>query len=137
MRLSSTVKAIVGVLTGIVVLVPIGLFLVWLTFMFGMKSGSSAESFFPLLDSAFSLIFLLMCGLNLLIYGMTAFYVTHAVKNVAATYLLRIIGILLVVFIPYLGMPAYYVLYILISNPPGWALKPQPAAHEANGIPAA
>jgi len=137
MRLSKTAKAIVGVLTGMVVLVPIGFILLWLTLVFGMRSGSSPDSYFSLLDSAFPLFLSLACGLNLLIYGMTAFYVTHAVKNAAATDLLRIIGILLVVFIPYLGMPAYYVLYILIRNPPAWALKPQPTPHEANELPAA
>jgi phage shock protein PspC (stress-responsive transcriptional regulator) len=59
---------------------------------------------------------------------MVTFYVAHAIKNTDASDVIRIVALLLVFFLPYVGMPAYYVLYIMLAKPPAWAMKPATVA---------
>ena len=67
-----------------------------------------------------------MCLFTLLTYGLIAFYVTQAIKNQRASDVVRIVTLIMIFFMPYLGMPFYYVLFILMPTPPPWALKPRP-----------
>ena len=124
MTLNSTAKAIIGVLTALVALFPLVLIALWFTMFITMMGSAPRDYPFERFDAVFSWFFSAMCLLSLLMYVMTAFYVTHAIKNSAGSDVIRIIGLLLVFFFPYLGMPAYYVIYILMSKPPSWAMKP-------------
>ena len=126
MKLNNTAKIIVGVLTLLVALFPIAFILLWLGMFFPTMVGRSQEYPFQAFDAIFAFIFPAMCIISILIYAMIAFYVAHAIKNTAASDVFRIVSLLLVFFFPYLGMPAYYVLYILLSKPPQWAMKPLP-----------
>jgi hypothetical protein len=129
MTLSRTAKVVVGALTALVALLPVCLILAWLTMVLGIFQDTSRESvFFQTLDTAFPFVFAAGCLFNVLIYGMMAFYIAHAIKNLEGSDVVRIVGLLLVFFFPYLGMPAYYIVYILMSKPPAWAMKPQPPA---------
>lgn len=125
MALNKPAKVIVGILTVAIALLPVGLVIVWLLMVFGMMNGQPRDFPFQALDPLFAIAFPLVCSINVLIYGMMAFYVAHAVKNAAASDVVRIAGILLVFFFPYLGMPAYYIVYIVMPKPPAWAMKPQ------------
>jgi hypothetical protein len=123
MTLSRSAKIIVGVLTGAVVLLPVGFIVLAVVMMLGWWCGSPRDFPLPSLGPFAELSFPLMCLVNVLVYGMVAFYVAHAIKNQAASDTVRIIGILLIFIAPYLGMPAYYVVYILLATPPAWAMK--------------
>ena len=127
MNLGSGAKVIVGILTAVVTLFPLAFIFLWLLSFFPlMISGTSSDFPFDVFDVASTFMIPVMCLTSLLIYALVAFYVTHAVKNTAGSDVIRIVAILLVFFFPYLGMPAYYVLFILLPNPPSWALKPAP-----------
>ncbi len=127
MTLSNPLKALVGVLTTLVVLIPFGFVLLWgLMAIPAFMGAPSNEDPFRAFDLIFAFAFPLMCVFSLLMYAMIAFYVAHAIKNQGASDVVRIVALLLIYFLPYLGMPAYYVLFILLPQPPAWALKPQP-----------
>ncbi len=129
MTLTSPIKALIGVLTLLVVLLPFGFFTLWgLMVLPAMIRGPSGDFPSQAFDMVFAIAFPLMCLFTLVIYGLTAFYVTHAVKNQGASDVVRIIGILGVFFFPYLGMPFYYIVFILMPKTPSWAMKPQPVS---------
>jgi len=126
--LSNPLKALVGVLTTLVVLVPFGIFLLWGLMAIPAFMGTpSGDDPFLAFDIVFAFAFPLMCVFSALMYALIAFYVAHAVKNQGASDVVRIVALLLIYFLPYLGMPAYYLLFILLPRPPSWAVKPQPA----------
>ena len=128
MTLSNPLKALVGVLTTLVVLVPFGIFLLWGLMAIPAFMGTpSGDDPFLAFDIVFAFAFPLMCVFSALMYALIAFYVAHAVKNQGASDVVRIVALLLIYFLPYLGMPVYYLLFILLPRPPSWAVKPQPA----------
>jgi len=129
MTLSQPIKILVGVSTLFVFLLPFGFVLLWGLMMFPVAFGEPSADFpSQPFNAIFSLAFPLMCLLNLLVYALYAFYVIHAIKNESASDVVRIIALLAIFFIPFLGMPFYYIVYIFLPNPPSWALKKQPAA---------
>jgi hypothetical protein len=70
-----------------------------------------------------------ICLIILLQYPLIAFYVAHIVMNSSANDVARVIMALGVFFVPYIVMPFYFLVYVLPTNPPAWALKQaQPAA---------
>jgi len=126
MTLSTPVKALVGVLTLLVFLFPVGFFLLWALMFFPMFIGEASPDFpFQAFDTVFAVAFPLMCLFTVAMYGLIAFYVTHAIKNQGASDVVRIVALLAVFFLPYLGMPFYYIVFILMPKPPSWAMKPQ------------
>jgi hypothetical protein len=128
MTLTNPIKVLVGVTTLLVVLLPFGLLLLWgLMVIPTSMAGPSSDYPFQVFDMVFALAFPMMCLFNILIYALMAFYVTHAIKNQGASDFVRIVALLAVFLLPYLGMPFYYIVYILMPQPPTWALKPQPA----------
>lgn len=137
MTLSKPIKIAVGVATVIVMLLPMGLFLIWISFAFPFFMGNPDSDFpFQYFDMMMAVVFPMICLINILIYGLIAFYIIHAVKNQAANDVIRIIALLAIFFIPYLGMPIYYVIYILMSTPPSWALKEaSPSTEHYSGSP--
>ena len=128
MQLNPAAKVIVGLLTALVVLFPLGFVFLWLASFFPFISGWVGEFPYLFADALFAIMFPMLCLMSILMYAMVAFYVTHVIKNPAAADLIRILAILLVFFFPYVGMPAYYILFILLAKPPSWALKTVPSA---------
>ena len=129
MTLSNPIKALVGLMTLLVVLFPHALFALWGLVVFPMfMGGSSADYPFQRFEMVFALAFPLMCFFTLTMYALTAFYVTHAIKNQGASDVVRIVTLLAIFFFPYLGMPFYYIVFILMPKTPSWALKPQPTS---------
>jgi hypothetical protein len=67
-----------------------------------------------------------VCSLNILIYALVGFYVFHTIKSNNISDVIRTIAILTFFMIPFLGMPLYYILFILLPEPPTWTVKKQP-----------
>jgi|SRR3990172_266055 len=135
MTISSPIKVVLGILTALVALLPVLIICLWLAMFIPIYTGSFDSFATSGMDPLFAVAFPLVCVINVLVYGLTAFYVTHAIKNAAASDLLRILGVLFVFFFPYLGMPAYFILYIMLPTPPRWAMKPQWLEPPANLAP--
>jgi hypothetical protein len=133
MIISKPIKAVVGVSTLIIFLLPIGFILLWGFMALSMSRigpittplQAPPPPFQAIMDAIFAVGFPLICFLNLLIYILYAFYVTHAIKNEGGADIIRIITLLVIFIFPYIGMPFYYTVYILLPNPPSWALKKQ------------
>jgi hypothetical protein len=125
-KLSKGVKILVGILTAIYVLLPILFIGGWFTFVFGLAGLSSRHheppEFFLFLFPVLLLFF--VCFINLLHFGMICFYLVHTIRNRAGSETLRALLAVGFVFLPVIGMPAYYFIYILPDNPPDWALQP-------------
>ena len=129
MTLSNGAKVIVGVLTVCVALFPLAFIFIWMISFFPFIAAPSASDFpFDVFDAVSAFMFPAMCLISLMSYGLMAFYVAHAVKNTQVSDAIRVVAILLVFLFPYLGMPAYYILFILLGTPPSWALKVSPPA---------
>ena len=125
MRLSTPLKAIVGIATGVFVLLPVmGFALMLVTFLSVSRyeaQGITPPDFFQFGGGAF---FAAICVVILLQYPLIAFYVAHIIMNSAANDVARVVLALGVFFVPYVIMPIYFILSILMPNPPSWALKP-------------
>ncbi len=129
MTLGNPVKILVGVLTLLVVLFPFAFLLLWGLMAFQMFAGGPSGDYpSQAFDMIFAVAFPLMCLFTIVMYGLVAFYVTHGIKNQGASDVVRIIALLAVFFLPYLGMPFYYIVFILMPKPPSWAMKPLAAA---------
>ena len=66
----------------------------------------------------------------IVMFGLLAFYVIHAYKNQDASDTIRLISLLAILMFPYIGMPFYYAVFILMPKPPSWALKPKTVSIE-------
>jgi WD40 repeat protein len=55
-------------------------------------------------------------------FGLTIFYIVHAIKNSSASEVARIVLLVGVFLMPFIAMPVYYILYIWLEQPPDWAL---------------
>jgi len=124
MTLSRTAKIIVGAATALVALWPLLMFaFMFLPFFFlALSGGQEPDPSFILL---FFLIFPLMIFASFLQIGMMIFYIAHIVKNKAASEVLLILLGAGLYFLPFVAMPAYYLIYILPTDPPDWAMAPQ------------
>ena len=105
-------------------LLPVGFLVAWGLMMSSFVRGTGSVPSDYTLDVLFVCLVPFVMLLNILIYGMVAFYVVHIVRNSTGSDVVRILLALGIFFIPYLGMPAYYVIYILREKPPSWAVKP-------------
>ena len=133
MHLSKSAKISVGIATLLVFLLPFLFVIFWLFMVATMSSAASTPSneldpnSFPFnsFDLVFNAMIPVVCLLNLLIYGLLAFYVFHAIRNDAVSDIIRTISILAIFLIPFFGMPLYYFLFILLPAPPAWTIKKQ------------
>ncbi len=131
MHLSKPVKISVGIATVFVFLIPILLILIWLYAFFSMATTANLPSSeFPPDRYPFNSFEIMstfgvpvICSLNILIYVLVGFYVFHAVKSSNISDVVRTIAILTFFMIPFLGMPIYYILFILLPIPPTWTIK--------------
>ena len=135
MYLSKPVKIFVGIATLFVFLIPFLLILFWLYMAFSMATaGNLPSSDFPADRFPFNSFELMstfmvpvVCLLNVLIYALVGFYIFHTIKSNNISDVIRTIAILTFIMIPFLGMPLYYILFILLSEPPTWTVKKEPA----------
>jgi hypothetical protein len=130
MHLSKTVKIFVGIATLFVFLIPLLLILFWLYTAFSMATAASLPSSefppdrFPFnIESMRYFIVTVACLINMLGFALVGFYVFHAIKSNNISDVIRTIAILIIIMIPYLGMPLYYIMFILLPKPPNWTIK--------------
>jgi hypothetical protein len=124
MTLNNSVKLIIGICTFFLIFLPLGMVVIGLLFANRMANISPMDDPFRGLDILFNFMFPAMCFLTLLVVAMYVFYVIHLVKNSEITDTMRVLSLLLLFFIPFIGMPLYYVLYIFLPVPPAWSIKP-------------
>jgi hypothetical protein len=124
MTLSRTLKIIVGAATALVAVWPmlIMAFMFLPIFFIVLSGGQEPDLSFILV---FFLIFPLMIFASFLQMGLMVFYIAHIVKNKAASEVLLILLGAGLYFLPFFAMPAYYLIYILPSDPPDWAMAPK------------
>ena len=121
-------KGLIGFSTFLVAMYPILFmaifFLQFLTMTsFDFTQMDPNEPFFPPFFGGFFLFFPLMICISFLQMGLMAFYVVHIVKNRTGSEVLRILAGIGVYMLPFVAMPAYYLIYILPKSPPDWALE--------------
>ncbi len=139
MYLSKTVKIFVGVATVFVFLIPFLLILFWFYMLFSMATAANLPSNdfppnkFPFnsFEAMSTFGFPVICSLNVLIYVLVGFYIFHTIKNNNVSDVIRTIAIFSFFVFPYLGMPLYYIMFILLPKPPNWTIKKSlPSLHE-------
>jgi hypothetical protein len=129
--LSKPLKIFIGIATVLYLLFPIIFFLLFLFYVLPTYLGSTnADDLLMLYENIFVASIPLGCIVFTIIIGLLAFYVTHAIKNKNASEMIRLISVFAIFMFPYIGMPAYYVVFILMPNPPSWALKPESVSIE-------
>lgn len=132
MTLNKPLKVLIGILTLLVFLQPFVYFLSWvlmvLVFPIFMGNASSYPPF-QAMNFIIPIVFPWFCLSTIVMYGMIIFYVVHSIKNQGVSDIVRIVTLLMIFFLPYIGMPFYYILFILMAKPPLWAMKPQPSGN--------
>ena len=73
--------------------------------------------------TAFFAFWCLIMFTSLLQIAISAFYLTHIVKNRKGSDLLRILCGIGAFYLPYVALPAYFLIYIWPENAPEWALQ--------------
>ncbi len=132
MPLSRFIRALIGLGTGVYVLLPflfaaLGLLVtfgvpLWLAFSEWQRGAPPTLVVFPLF--IFGLTAPVQCLLVPLHFLLTGVYLVHLVKNNVALEVYRILLALGLVFAPVIAMPIYFFLYIWPDTPPAWALEP-------------
>jgi len=141
MNLKRPVKIVVAAATAIVVLgfvlaiLPIPLVILATRGAFAVTEDQVKSAIQVFIDS-FNVIAVSGLALSMLTSALIAFYFVHAAMNSSASAPLRVLLALTCFAIPFIGMPAYFVIYILPRTPPVWALKP-PAVPLIDAIPRA
>jgi len=116
MKLSKSVKIIIGIATLWLIIYPI-IFVVAI-FAMPMASYHLEESSFPL----FAAIVPLHCFTAILSMGLIIFYIIHAIKNTIASDIMRVVLLIGIFFMPFIAMPVYFLLFVWMDNPPRWAM---------------
>lgn len=132
MKVSGFVRGLVGVGTLLYALSPLVAAGLWALLAFGVPLGLAFAAWqqgqapdllvFPLFISGLTLP--VQCLLLPFAVALTAFYLTHLIRNREGLELYRILLGLGFVFLPFLAMPVYYLLYVWPAQPPAWACEP-------------
>ncbi len=129
MKLSRPIKLLVAAGTAWIILYPLLFFALWLSMLGGFMSPATEASPFSIF-SIFNILLPVHCLTLIVQLALMGFYLFHVIKNTLASDLVRVFSGIGVFFIPFLAMPAYYIIFILPDQPPVWALakatKPSP-----------
>jgi len=126
MKLNKFWKIAVGLLTAWVTIYPFALFFIaFLPIFFGIFSGTSGAEPPPEFFFGIFAIFPILILSAFLQFGLTIFYISHVILNENGEDIIRILLAITNFIIPFVGLPAYYLIYILPKTPPRWALKEQ------------
>ena len=121
-------KILIGIGTAIFALFPILMMAFAIAFMFiPLFFLNLTESSEPNLAifGVFFLIFPIMMLFGFLQLGMMIFYIINIVKNKTGSDVILILIAICLYFLPFFGMPAYFLIYILPKEPPDWAMVPK------------
>ena len=127
MKLTTSLKVLIGALTAWVVIAPVLLFGLWmfmLPFMvFSGRRGGEPGPFFFMLFGIFMLVAVLSAFVR---WGMSVFYLTHIILNRSGNDVARVLLGVGAFVLPFIAMPFYYFVYIWSKSPPAWALRNEP-----------
>ena len=124
-------KIIIGLATLLYMLFPVIFFLLFIFLVLPIYLGATnADEIIMLYKNIFLIMIPVGCIVLTIMFGLLAFYVVHAIKNQDASEAIRLISVLAILLFPYIGMPFYYVIFILMPKPPSWALKPESVSFE-------
>lgn len=126
MKNNILLKTLLGVATGLYLLMPVLAIGVWfltfpMTAFFSIRNNSEPPILFFV---GFALFMATMLFTNLLHFIIVPTYIVLLLRNNSAQEIIRIILGIGLFFIPFLAAPIYFLIYILPTNPPGWALQP-------------
>lgn len=110
MKLYIFSKIFVALATLVYIVVPFLAFIAFIFFASFVQSEPETRSSFMFYFQISA--WALACFLFLLQVGLVVFYVIHIFKNKVITDSSRIIAVLGVIFMPIIGMPIYYILYV-------------------------
>lgn len=130
MKITHSIKVLVGLATAWVAIYPLLFFAVWLMMMLSMWGRiplSGSEFGFPASFGLFAAIFPCHLLTVFIQFGLMAFYLAHVVKNKVGSETIRIILGVGMFFMPFIAMPIYYYAYIWLDEPPAWAMEEQVA----------
>jgi hypothetical protein len=122
MSISNPIKWLVGAATVWLLSYPAFFLILWLLSFQSMVTGSSE---LPFINGIFSYLFPVHCLTAILQLVLLGFYLVHILRSQLASEPAKIGFALSIVILPYLGMPAYYYLFIWRDHPPQWALSPK------------
>ncbi len=123
MKMHLVVKILIGLLSAWVIFVPFLMALAWFLYIttISFQESVTPTNGTPYIASFFLLFFVAICT-ALLSTVLKGFYIVHDIVNRAGSNLLRALLGLAIIFLPIIGFPFYYFIYIVPDNPPGWAL---------------
>ena len=126
MKNNVLLKTLLGIATGLYLLMPVFSFSAWLLAFPVMMIGSSLNNSEPpiFFFIAFGLFMFSILATNLLHFLIVPTYIVLLLRNQNAQETIRIILGIGLFFIPFLAAPIYYLVYILPADPPAWALQP-------------
>ena len=110
MKLNLISKIFVGLATFIYIVVPFLAFSAFIFFVLFIQSEPESRSSFMFYFQISAWI--VTCFLFLLQAGLIVFYMIHIFKNKVITESSQIMAVLGVIFVPIIGMPIYYILYV-------------------------
>ena len=118
MKLSKTLKVIVGIITAITTLWPFVLPKVWVLFLFVSLASLDVQSSqsFAILFALF-LIVPLMVVVSFVQIALPAFYWSHIILNKSAPDATRIMFGIGVFILPWVALPLYYFVHVLPEKP--------------------
>jgi outer membrane protein assembly factor BamB len=120
MSMSNNLKWLVGLATVWLIAYPVFFLILWLLSFQAMFSGGSEV---PFIGAFFGYLFPLHCLTAILQLVLLAFYLVHILRNQLASEAAKVGFALSIVILPYIGMPAYYYLFVWRPSPPQWALS--------------
>lgn len=119
-------KIFIGFATLLYLLFPVIFFVLWMFIVLPAYLGSTnVDDLMMLYKNIFVVTIPLGCIVMIIMFGLLAFYIAHVYKNQDASDAIRLISILAILLFPYIGLPFYYAVFILMPKPPSWALKPE------------
>jgi hypothetical protein len=140
MTFSKNIKIIIGLATSFYSVAPFILVGVYFIFILSMIPSFSMieEGYNPEFPAyqfffGFILFFGMIMLFNVLHFVLIPIYMTLLIKNKDGLEVLRIILAVGLIFLPFVAMPAYFLIYILPATIPGWASEvrslasPQPS----------
>jgi hypothetical protein len=121
MKLNKSVKLLIGLGTIWILIYPLLFIALFFSIMPGALLSSLPEPPTSMF-SIFNLIFPLHCFTFIVELILLGFYLFHDIKNTGVSDVIRAVFGVGLFFMPFIGMPVYYYLFIWRDLPPRWTL---------------
>lgn len=134
MQNNPVLKILLGVGSALYLIIPLLAFISWLVafpvimISSNINGGDPPAGFFAFFGL---FMFSILCA-NLLHFILVPVYIVLILQNQRAQDVLRILLGIGLFFMPFIAVPAYYLIYVLPAQPPAWALQANPTAGETS-----